>query len=141
MNLLLGLDRLIPPARGHRSEPTTRGTAGDREAGYVLVYNPPDAPAPGHRRGWTLHARPARPRDWSTSLAGHGAGIHTGPRAAKAVAVRVLADRGVAVSGWADRPDVTSPGIVMFTARTRSGHRPASDSADTDRGPRTDGAG
>lgn len=118
---LLDLHKLIPLAREHRAGPTTTAAEGDdgRAAGYVLVYNPPDEPAPGHRRGWTLHARPARPRDWSAPLAGHGAGVHTGPRAAKAVAVRVLADRGVAVSGWAELADPEGRGIVMFTARTR----------------------
>jgi hypothetical protein len=85
--------------------------------GYVLVYNRADAPAPGYRRGWTLHAWPAGPRDWSASLAGHGAGEHTGPRAAKAVAVRVLAGRGVTVDSWADRTDVEDRGVVMFTAQ------------------------
>lgn len=128
---LLGLRRMPPAAPAPRVEHTPASSpdgagSGQGGLGHVLVYNPPDAPAPGYRRGWTLAARPAGPRDWSTSLAGHGAGLHTGPRVAKAVAVRVLAERGVAVDGWADHPDVEGRGLVMFTTRAPHEHQPAS---------------
>ena len=37
---------------------------------------------------------------WAASLAAHGAGATAGGREAKAVALRVLADRGVVVLAW-----------------------------------------
>ena len=79
--------------------------------------------------------RPARrTRDWSTSLARHGAGAHTGPRVAKAVALRVLTERGVAVDGWADHADLEGRGLDIFTTRAPHDHRPES-AAKTGRSP------
>lgn len=71
---------------------------------YLLVHNSPDQPTGHHRTGWTLIARHDQLWDWSTELAAHGAGTHARPRAAQAVAVRVLAGHGVTVEGWSDEP-------------------------------------
>lgn len=58
------------------------------------------------------------PRPRAVSLAARGAGAHAGPRVAKAVAVRVLAHRGVPVAGWCDPAPVEEPdGLTMFRAR------------------------
>jgi hypothetical protein len=66
---------------------------------YVLVHNPTQTPIAGNGLGWTLIAR----RDgwcWSSALAARGAGAHAAARVAQAVAVRVLAEQGVTVTGW-----------------------------------------
>lgn len=94
---------------------------------YLLVHNPPETPAAGYGRGWTLVASHASTPCWSVSLAAHGADTHAGPRVAKAVAMRVLADHGVWVEGWCDG-DSAEP--AMFRARLY-----AEDSTPTD-GPR-----
>lgn len=118
---LLGLRRLPPDEGEHRAGAVGSGGSGvEGGLGYVLVYNPPDAPAPGHHRGWSLTAWPAGPRAWSTRLAAHGAGEHAGPRVAKAVAVRILGEHGVTVGGWADRAGAGG-GLTMFSARSSAG--------------------
>jgi hypothetical protein len=66
---------------------------------YMLVHNSTQIPIAGNGQGWTLIAR----YDgwcWSTALAARGAGAHAAVRVAQAVAVRVLAEQGVAVTSW-----------------------------------------
>lgn len=50
--------------------------------------------------GWTLMAGQGTAWWWAASLAAHGAGDLAEARVAKAVALRVLADRGVVVLAW-----------------------------------------
>lgn len=66
---------------------------------YVLVYNPAEVPTAGYGMGWTLIARHEGWR-WSAALAARGAGAHAPARVAQAAAVRVLAEQGVAITGW-----------------------------------------
>ena len=70
------------------------------DTAYVLTYNDPAAPAAGYAVGWTLSAWTGRTSRWSAGLAAHGAGALTGPRHAKAVALRALRERGVPIESW-----------------------------------------
>lgn len=54
----------------------------------------------GAPSGWSLMAGQGAAWWWAASLAGHGAGGTAGAREAKAVALRVLAERGVVVLAW-----------------------------------------
>lgn len=83
--------------------PASTGPPRGVGATYVLVFNDPDTPTPSYGMGWTLVGwQDNGSRRWTSSLAAHGAGAHTGPRVAKAVAVRVLAAHGLTVEGWRD---------------------------------------
>ncbi len=84
-----------------RSETTTR---------YLLVYNDPEEPTGRYGMGWTLIACHDELWDWSTALAARGAGAHATTCVAKAVAVRVLSEQGIAVQGWSEAgSDVAEP--------------------------------
>lgn len=85
-----------PPGTPERRAP------GEPAAVYLLVYHSPETPAADHGVGWTLMASQGGRRCWSTSLAARGAGAHAGPRVAKAVAERILAEREVTVEDWSD---------------------------------------
>jgi hypothetical protein len=78
-------------------------------ATYVLTYDDPEAPTGDHPAGWTLHAWHADVACWSAALSAHGAGVLAGPRQAKAVVVRTLSDRGIAVEGWETGSDPLRP--------------------------------
>jgi hypothetical protein len=80
--------------------PEARACPRGPDAAYQLIYNDPEDPDTEYPLGWTLTAWRGRDRCWSAALAAHGAGALTGPRLAKAVVVRALCDRGVAVRGW-----------------------------------------
>ncbi len=66
----------------------------------LLVYNPPEDPAPCYGLGWTLVAW--QTNSWCWSLAARGAGPHTDARSAHATATRLLAARGARVETWHD---------------------------------------
>lgn len=93
---------------------------------YLLVHNSSEAPIAGNGLGWTLIAR----HDgwcWSAALAPRGAGGYAAARIAKAVAVRVLAEQGVAVTGWSiGTPDTETPQLsptpTAFRARLCTPH-------------------
>lgn len=72
------------------------------DALHLLIYNDPADPAGPYGQGWTLVAWQGTERRWSIALAAHGANGVAEARVAKAVAVRVLNDRGVRVEGWSD---------------------------------------
>jgi hypothetical protein len=75
---------------GGHGGPVPRG----RDAHYELVHH--DVPA----GGWSLHARAADGRCWSTALGCHGA-PHAASRAdAEFVATRVLRSHGVLTGPW-----------------------------------------
>jgi hypothetical protein len=95
---------------------------------YRLVYNASEAPAAGYGLGWTLVGDQEAGWRWTMSLAARGAGAHTEPRVAKAVAVRVLAQDGVTVEAWADdRPtDEHLGGPAMFRALLHGPSHPIS---------------
>ena len=103
-----------------RDVPTATPNSIDPDApagGYVLVYNPPDQRVAGYGQGWSLTAWPPQARTRATSLAARG-GVRAGPRVAKAVAARVLAEHGVPVAGWRDPAGSDEPGgLTMFRAR------------------------
>ncbi len=80
------------------------------DAIYRVSYHDPENPAVERSPGWTLCAALGESVRWCADLAAHGAGPLAGPRQAKAVAVRALKDRGVAVDAWeieTDRPGPT----------------------------------
>lgn len=56
--------------------------------------------APPSRDGWSLLCRRAGRVAWSMPLAPRGAAPRVRPAVAQAVAVRVLTEQGVFVSGW-----------------------------------------
>ncbi|HEY2223194.1 hypothetical protein [Actinomycetospora sp.] len=121
MSLLGRIEQIVPSgppaAEPGRVDPPRRlgGPDGLRgpDAIYLLVYNDPESPSPSYGKGWTLLSSRGRdPRRGAASLAGHGAGALAGPRVAQAVAVRVLADHGVAVGGWHECYDEDSLAAV-----------------------------
>jgi hypothetical protein len=87
-------------------------------ASYLLIYNDPEGPVDSHPTGWVLDAWDGDAVCWRATLAAHGAGALAGPRQAKAVAVRALTDRGVAVDGWETDTDPSRP---AYRARLRPG--------------------
>jgi hypothetical protein len=93
---------VVPPARGESDE-------------YELVR---DAPSP--RGSWALRCRRTGRTAWSMPLAPRGAAPGVRPAVAQAVAVRVLGELGVFVSGW-NQLDDDAPGHVddawRFVAR------------------------
>lgn len=101
--------------RDHDTAATTPTTPPD--VVYVLVFNPPEAPAPDYGVGWTVVAWHGDRWRWSVALAARGAGAHAGPRVAKAVAVRVLGAQGVPVEDW---HGAGGGELSMFRARLRS---------------------
>ncbi|MDD7938385.1 hypothetical protein PHK61_08130 [Actinomycetospora lutea] len=60
---------------------------------------------PPSRDGWSLLCRRAGRIAWSMPLAPRGAAPRVRPAVAQAVAVRVLTEQGVFVSGWNHVPD------------------------------------
>ena len=72
----------------------TRGTGGSGDSTYVLVRDEVTV------AGWRLLALHGRGDDWSLSLATRGAAPTAPARVAKAVALRVLQERGVDVAAW-----------------------------------------
>lgn len=86
----------VVPTRGGRDGPC------GPDAVHLLIYSNPMA-APGvYGQGWTLVAWQGTERRWSVALDSHGAGDRAETRVAKAVAVRVLGDRGIRVERWSD---------------------------------------
>ena len=86
---------------------------------YRLVYDARRDPAAGFLGGWTLIASGEGARAWSTSLAPRGAAPSAGARVARAVAVRVLRDRGVTVEGWSVESEDDRGSPTRFRARLR----------------------
>lgn len=96
---LLGREYLNAPLRsvGRRfgaagEGPASTGSVGTSEPCYLLTQ--------GSDGGWALVARQDAMRFRIRPLAPHGAATHVRARVAQAVAVRLLADRGVVVQGW-----------------------------------------
>ncbi len=128
---LINLPRFRVPDTGSIAAPDA-ATSADVEDGapvpriehapaYTLVYNDPAHPVVGYGVGWALIARYDTKWEWGTSLAGRGAGALAPARVAQAVAVRVLAEQGVRVEGWADtspeQPEAHPGGVAGFRAR------------------------
>jgi hypothetical protein len=95
-----------------------------REPDLQIAAPPaPDAPAeydlvcagPPYAEGWTLRCRRAGRVAWTLPLAPRGAAPRVRPAVAQAVAVRVLTEQGVFVSGWNLADDDGGP---RFVART-----------------------
>jgi hypothetical protein len=115
---------LAPQPRGPAARPGLQpiSMVGDAEDGPnlspLVVFNDPEAPHPSCPRGWSLlsagddNPRVVEPLDC------RGAGHLAGPRVAKAVAVRVLAERGVRVQRW--HPDDRS--VVGLPTYRAAGH-------------------
>jgi hypothetical protein len=97
----LGLGAPAPPA------PET-------PAAYELVRS-----GPPHAEGWTLQCRRAGQITWTLPLAPRGAAPRVRPAVAQAVAVRVLTEQGVFVSGW-NLADDDGPRFVARTPRGAS---------------------
>lgn len=85
-------DTPLPPPHDVTDEP---GTV------YRLVRDTP-AGSPDSGNGWTLVGELTEGWCWTIALSARGASADAGPRIAKAVAVRVLAQQGVTVDAWAD---------------------------------------
>lgn len=112
------LDPISPQSRatpGLQVDPSASVTA------YRLVYNAPEEAIGGHGVGWTLVGSSTGGWRWTMALAAHGAGALARPRVAKAVAVRVLAQHGIAVEAWADdrSADEQPAGPTVFLAVVR----------------------
>ncbi len=75
----------------------------DRTPRCLLIYNDPGHPATPGGAGWLLVTAVGTEPPATVALASHGADRHTGPRAAKVVATRVLAQHGHEVAEWHDR--------------------------------------
>jgi hypothetical protein len=93
--------------------PATATFLADTE--YVLVR---EGPPP--LEGWSLHCRREGRVVQSVPLAPRGAAPRVRPAVAQAVAVRVLAERGVFVSGWNQADDEVRD-VVRFVARRPRG--------------------
>lgn len=91
------------------------GTAASADIEYVLVR---EGPPP--LEGWSLHCRREGRVVRSIPLAPRGAAPRVRPAVAQAVAVRVLAERGVFVSGW-NQADDGDRDVVRFVARRPHG--------------------
>src|SRR4051794_9406009 len=101
--------RYDPPSR-----PSRRWIQAQYHSGLSVDDNALKS-AGGYGVGWTLTAYHQGRWCWSTSLASRGAADSASARVAQAVAVRVLAEQGVAVHGWvADSAEDESP---KFRAR------------------------
>jgi len=86
-------------------------------AAFQLTHDNAVESAGGYGVGWTLTAYDQGRWCWSMSLASRGAAVSARARVAQAVAVRVLAEQGVAVHGWVvDSAEDDSP---MFRAWLR----------------------
>ncbi|GAA4920292.1 hypothetical protein EV188_10260 [Actinomycetospora succinea] len=97
---LRDLDGFAAPAR----------TASPDEVTYELLREVPPS-----RDGWSLLCRRNGRVSWSMPLAPRGAAPRVRPAVAQAVAVRVLTEQGVFVSGWnhvAGTDDVTDEHFV-----------------------------
>ncbi|MHC1563356.1 hypothetical protein ACR9E3_30745 [Actinomycetospora sp. C-140] len=88
---VIGLRGLTPPAA---AAPSPR-SAPDEADTYELVRDVPTL-----HGGWSLRCRHAGRVAWSMPLASRGAAPGVRPGVAQAVAVRVLSELGVFVSGW-----------------------------------------
>lgn len=97
--------------------PDAPGCPRGEQATYLLIYNDPEGPTGDHPTGWSLNAWHGDVAWWSATLSAHGAGALAGPRQAKAVVVRTLADRGIAVDGWETGTDPLRP---TYRARLQS---------------------
>ena len=75
-------------------------SAGIDEVTYELLREVPPS-----RDGWSLLCRRGGRVSWSMPLAPRGAAPRVRPAVAQAVAVRVLTEQGVFVSGWNHVPD------------------------------------
>lgn len=109
--------------RPQHSGPGGDGGGGDG-AVYLLVWGQDS----GVGAGWALETWHGHRRGRSTGLACRGAAPGAGPRVAQAVAVRVLAEQGVAVQGWG--PGGGEQGQVFLAwlnapARARGRRHPA----------------
>jgi len=111
---LRDLAAAAPPAREPRVVAPPRP---DAAAEYELVREPLT-----YAEGWALVCRRGGRVAWSIPLAPRGAAPRVRPTVAQAVAVRVLAEQGVFVSGWNHVDDGDQDGeFRRFAARLPHG--------------------
>jgi hypothetical protein len=101
------------PARRRLGLPEPAACPHGSDAVYLLLYNDPATPTADYAVGWSLSAWTGSVPCWCAALTAHGAGALTGPRHAKAVALRALRDRGVPIERWTT---VTHPDLSAFRA-------------------------
>jgi hypothetical protein len=106
----------------------------DQSPRCLLIYNDPRQPSTSGGAGWLLVTAVGTARPATVALAPHGADRFTGPRTAKVVAARVLAEYGHEVTGWHDRS--TAPPVFRAVLLPGSGASlpqdpPAVDTSDT----------
>ena len=102
------------PAVGAAGTERPAATTGPADTEYVLVR---EGPPP--LEGWSLHCRRGGRVVQSIPLAPRGAAPRVRPAVAQAVAVRVLAEHGVFVSGWNQADEARD--VVRFVARRPRG--------------------
>ena len=123
MSLLGRLSSIIPAPgeselrAGSDASPDTGLRDQRRPNAILLIYNDPEAPSDTYGLGWTLTAWRGAELQWSVALEAHGVGLLAEARVAKAVAARVLLDRGVRVEDWSE--DVVEH---AESAPSRTGH-------------------
>jgi hypothetical protein len=103
------------PAAGAAAVRRPAATTPLADTEYVLVR---EGPPP--LEGWSLHCRRGDRVVQAIPLAPRGAAPRVRPAVAQAVAVRVLAERGVFVSGW-NQADDEPRDVVRFVARRPRG--------------------
>jgi hypothetical protein len=104
------LDLIVPGA-----PPTVSARTSAADIEYVLVREVPPA-----AEGWSLQCRRGGCVEVSIPLAPRGAAPRVRAAVAQAVAVRVLTERGVFVSGWNQLADGPID-VVRFVARRPHG--------------------
>lgn len=102
LRALTGLDAPAP----------SRSDLPDEDVGYELLREVPPS-----RDGWSLLCRRGGRVSWSMPLAPRGAAPRVRPAVAQAVAVRVLTEQGVFVSGWNQLADPDLAHDEHFVAR------------------------
>ena len=98
----------------HSTDPST-----DQSPRCLLIYNDPGQPSAPGGAGWLLVTAVGTGRPATVTLAPHGADRFTGPRTAKVVATRVLAEYGHEVADWLDRS--TAPPVFRAVLLPGSG--------------------
>jgi hypothetical protein len=114
---VIGLRDLAAAAPSARDPRAGVPPVSDAVTAYELVREPLT-----YAEGWSLLCRRGGRVTWSVPLAPRGAAPRVRPGVAQAVAVRVLAEQGVFVSGWNHLDDGDSDGeFRRFAARLPHG--------------------